>query len=54
MSLDSRIATIDENTEVFIEKAPFTIKTITLTNQSFLKTLRSKLLWGEDRRNLHN
>jgi len=54
MSLDSRIATINENTQVFIEKAPFTIKTIALTNQSFLKTLRSKLLWGEDTRNLYN
>jgi len=54
MSLDSRIATINENTQLFIEKAPFTIKTIELTNQSFLKTLRSKLLWGEDTRNLNN
>ncbi len=54
MSLDSRIATINENTQIFIEKAPFTIKTIALTNQSFLKTLRSKLLWGEDTRNLYN
>jgi len=51
MSLDSRIATINQNTLIYIEKAPFTIKTIALTNQSFLKTLRSKLLWGEDTRN---
>jgi NAD+ kinase len=51
MSLDSRICTINENTQIFIEKASFTIKTIVLTNQSFLKTLRSKLLWGEDTRN---
>ena len=51
MSLDSRIVTISENTQIFIEKAAFTIKTISLTNQSFLKTLRSKLLWGEDTRN---
>ncbi len=54
MSLDSRIATINENTQIFIEKAPFTIKTIALTKQSFLETLRSKLLWGEDTRNLDN
>lgn len=51
MSLDSRICTITENTKVYIEKAPFKIKTISLINQSFLKTLRSKLLWGEDTRN---
>ncbi|NVK53242.1 MAG: NAD kinase [Flavobacteriaceae bacterium] len=54
MSLDSRISTIAENTQIYIEKASFTIKTIVLTNQSFLKTLRGKLLWGEDTRNAHN
>jgi len=54
MSLDSRIATIHENTQLFIEKAPFTIKSILFNNQSFLKTLRSKLLWGEDTRNKSN
>ena len=51
MSLDSRICTINETTQVFIKKADFTIKTIALNNHSFLKTLRSKLLWGEDTRN---
>ncbi len=51
LSLDSRITTIPNNTDVFIEKAPFTIKIIQLHNQSFVKTLREKLLWGEDVRN---
>ena len=51
ISLDSRITSIDNETEVFIEKAPFTIKTIQLNDQTFLKTLREKLLWGEDKRN---
>jgi NAD+ kinase len=54
ISLDSRIASVAENTEVFIEKAPFTIKSIIPNNQSFLETLRSKLLWGEDTRNETN
>lgn len=54
ISLDSRIATIPKNTEVFIEKANFTIKSIIPNNQSFLQTLRSKLLWGEDTRNETN
>ncbi|WP_299669959.1 NAD kinase [uncultured Polaribacter sp.] len=54
ISLDSRITTVAENTKVFIEKAPFTIKSIIPNNQSFLKTLRSKLLWGEDTRNETN
>ncbi len=51
ISLDSRIATLDNNTTVFIEKATFTIKMIELHDESFLKTLRKKLLWGEDKRN---
>ena len=54
ISLDSRITTVTENTKVFIEKATFTIKSIIPNNQSFLETLRSKLLWGEDTRNETN
>ncbi len=51
LSLDSRITTVDNNTEIFIKKVPFTLKTIQLSQQTFLKTLREKLLWGEDKRN---
>lgn len=51
LSLDSRVATIDNNSEIYIEKAAFTLKTIQLKDQTFLKTLRGKLLWGEDKRN---
>ncbi|NNC70085.1 MAG: NAD kinase [Flavobacteriaceae bacterium] len=51
ISLDSRIFTIDNETEILVKKAPFTIKTLQLKNQTFLKTLREKLLWGEDKRN---
>ena len=54
ISLDSRIKSLPKNTRVFIEKAPFTIQSILPKNQSFLKTLRSKLLWGEDTRNESN
>lgn len=51
MSLDSRIVTLPNTTVVKIKKAHFTIKLIELPNESFLDTLRKKLLWGEDRRN---
>jgi len=51
LSLDSRIVTIPNNADVFIKKADYTIKTIQLHNQTFLKTLREKLLWGKDVRN---
>jgi len=51
VSLDSRIATLDNGTLIKIKKASFKIKMIDLLNESFLDTLRKKLLWGEDKRN---
>ena len=51
VSLDSRIATLDNGTLITIKKANFKIKMIDLLNESFLDTLRKKLLWGEDKRN---
>lgn len=51
VSLDSRIASIENGREIQIKKAAFTIKMIEYTSESFLKTLRNKLLWGEDKRN---
>lgn len=54
ISLDSRVTTVPNNTTIFIEKTDFSIKSILPKNQSFLKTLRGKLLWGEDIRNKTN
>ncbi|QXP72735.1 NAD kinase [Tenacibaculum sp. AHE15PA] len=51
ISLDSRITTVSEGTKIRIQKASFTIKSILLDHQSHLRTLRGKLLWGEDTRN---
>ncbi|WP_445732239.1 NAD kinase [Mariniflexile sp.] len=51
ISLDSRIATLENGTTIKIKKADFKIKMIDLLDESFLDTLRKKLLWGEDRRN---
>jgi len=51
VSLDSRIATLKNNTTITINKAPFSIKLVQLTEDSFIKTLRKKLMWGEDKRN---
>ena len=51
ISLDSRIATLSNDTIVTIKKAPFKIKMVELLDESFLDTLRKKLLWGEDKRN---
>ena len=51
ISLDSRIATLHNSATVTIKKANFRIKMIELPNETFIDTLRRKLLWGEDRRN---
>lgn len=51
VSLDSRIATLTNDTHITIKKAPFSIKMVQMENSSFIKTLREKLLWGEDKRN---
>jgi len=50
LSLDSRIFTITNDTKITVKRANFTIKLIELPNQSFIKTIRKKLLWGVDRR----
>ncbi len=54
VSLDSRITSVPRKTKIRIIKSPFTIKSIIPSNQSFLTTLRTKLLWGEDTRNESN
>lgn len=50
-SLDSRSVVVDENTELRIRKAGFSVRMVERTNQSFYSTLRNKLMWGVDRRN---
>lgn len=51
VSLDSRIATIPNEKEIRIKKAGFNIKMVEYKSESFLKTIRNKLLWGQDKRN---
>ncbi|MBL4938955.1 MAG: NAD kinase [Lutibacter sp.] len=51
LSLDSRITTINRNTEVYVEKSNFNLKMVEIKQQTFIKTLREKLLWGQDTRN---
>jgi NAD+ kinase len=51
VSLDSRILIIPNKVELTIKKTNFKIKMIEFKEESFIKTLRMKLLWGEDKRN---
>jgi NAD+ kinase len=50
-SLDSRSCVLDDSVELRIRKAPFTVSVAERVGQSFYSTLRSKLMWGADRRN---
>lgn len=51
VSLDSRIASVKNESVLTIRKTPFKIKMVEIEEETFLKTLRNKLLWGEDKRN---
>ncbi|WP_297515004.1 NAD kinase [Flavobacterium sp.] len=51
VSLDSRLITLTKDHVLTIRKNDFCIKMVEIQEESFLKTLRNKLLWGEDKRN---
>jgi len=51
VSLDSRITSVRNESVLTIKKTPFQINMVEIPTETFLKTLRSKLLWGEDKRN---
>lgn len=51
VSLDSRITSVTNETLLKINKTPFQVNMIEFQDEGFLKTIRKKLLWGEDRRN---
>ena len=51
VSMDSRIASVGNHSVITIKKCNFQINMVEIPNETFFKTLRSKLLWGEDKRN---
>jgi NAD+ kinase len=51
VSCDSRTATVDRSVKITINKAAFHVNLVRLNNESYLTTLRNKLLWGIDTRN---
>jgi len=50
-TLDSRHTVIDSDAKVIVKKADFKLKLIRLPDSTFIKSLRSKLMWGVDTRN---
>jgi len=52
VSMDARYEIIEHIKEIAIQKADFLLNLIKLNNQNFINTLRDKLKWGLDPRNL--
>jgi NAD+ kinase len=50
VSLDARMATIQKNIRIEITRNPFDFLLVRLSDTTHLRTLRSKLLWGVDKR----
>lgn len=51
VSCDSRTEVIDSSIKLTVKRAGFDINLVRLNNESYLSTLRNKLLWGIDTRN---
>ncbi|HMM12526.1 MAG TPA: NAD kinase [Bacteroidales bacterium] len=51
LSMDSRMAVVDQSFELIFRKAPFTIRLVETEGKDFFSTIREKLLWGLDVRN---
>jgi NAD+ kinase len=50
-TLDFRSAEMDSSTELVVKRADFNISVLKLDNHNYYSTLRSKLMWGADKRN---
>ncbi len=48
ISIDGRSQTMKEDVELLIERAPYNVKLIKVSGNSFMQTLRNKLLWGAE------
>ena len=46
LSIDGRSQIISDEVTVHVEKAPYTIKVVQVGENSFMNSLKSKMLWG--------
>jgi len=49
--MDHRSRVIEQTMSIEMVRAGFTMKVLRLNHTSFYSTLRSKLMWGVDKRN---
>lgn len=52
LAIDGRSCVLSEDTKVKVMKADYTIKVLKREHHTFYNTLRSKLMWGVDKRTL--
>ena len=50
VSADSQIFSVNINSKINISKAPYFLKMVEFEEDSYINTLREKLMWGKDRR----
>lgn len=51
VSVDSQSTAFETNKELVITHAPHSVKIVKRKNHGFYETLRTKLMWGQDKRN---
>jgi NAD+ kinase len=49
-TLDSRSETVDHGIQIAVRKADFRFNLLRMNDENYLKTLRTKLMWGYDNR----
>ena len=50
VSADSQIFSVNINSKINISKSPYFLKMVEFEEDSYINTLREKLMWGKDRR----
>ena len=50
VSADSQIFSVNINSKINVSKAPYFLKMVEFEDDSYINTLREKLMWGKDRR----
>ena len=50
ISTDSRIFSVSIDSKLYISKAPYFLKMVEFDEDSYINTLREKLMWGKDKR----
>ena len=50
VSADSKIFSVSIDSKLYVSKAPYFLKMVEFEEDSYINTLREKLMWGKDRR----